>query len=79
MLKSNEEINIYLAECIRIKREKKGLSQRQLAKLCNVNQSIISKMEGSNGYTQRHHFLSVVKVCNTLKIDAKELFKGFNE
>ena len=77
MLRSIEEINIHLAEYIRRKREEKGISQRKLAKMCGLGNGAISKIEGSQGYNSHHNIISILKICDALKIDIGDLAKGF--
>ena len=58
---------------IRIKgiREQRNLSQLDLASLCNMDRTNISRIEsGKTNLTLK----SMVIICNALEIDIKELF-----
>jgi len=70
---SMEKKNI-LGEMIKEAREKKGLSQRQLAKNMNIDNGEISRIE--KGKRKQPSFYTLKKLYNELNIDIVELMKA---
>lgn len=72
------EMSNKLAELIKIKREAKKLSQRELAKKINVDNATISKIE--NGITKKPSIDIIMKLSNELEISTEKLFdlSGYN-
>ena len=52
-------------------RESKGISQYRLAELTGINRSTINRYE--NGSIQKISFDNLLKICEALEIDIKEI------
>ena len=52
-------------------REEKGISQYRLAQLTGINRSTINRYE--NGLIQKVSFDNLIKICNALGVDVKEI------
>lgn len=52
-------------------REEKGISQYRLAQLTGINRSTINRYE--NGLIQKVSFNNLLKICEALEIDIKEI------
>ena len=52
-------------------REEKGISQYRLAQLTGINRSTINRYE--KGLIQRVSFDNLLKICEALEIDIKEI------
>ena len=52
-------------------REEKGISQYRLAQLTGINRSTINRYE--NGLIQKVSFDNLLKICEALEIDIKEI------
>lgn len=59
-------MNIELAQMIKEQREKLGMSQRELARQINVNNTLISKIE--KGQISKPNIAILLNLSNTLKI-----------
>lgn len=64
-----------LADRVKRSREKLGLNQKELAKLCNVSQNAISKIESSGTQQPRN----LVQIANALKVNIQWLQSGEGE
>lgn len=71
MIISEETFLINLGIHIRQLREKKNLSQENLAHDCNISKSQIARIERAEINTT---VKTLVKIANALEIDPKELF-----
>lgn len=71
MIISEETFLISLGIHIRQLREKKNLSQENLAHDCNISKSQIARIERAEINTT---VKTLVKIANALEIDPKELF-----
>lgn len=60
-------IGVTLANIVKERREEKGLSQRELAKRLNINNSVIARIE--NGYTKKPTFQIVKGLSEELNIN----------
>ena len=63
----------YLGDNIRLYRERKHISQTELAELCGITPSMISQYE-SNGKIP--NFLMGIKIAQILGVSAEKLMKG---
>ena len=62
-----------MGEKIKELRESKGISQYRLAELTGINRSTINRYE--NGSIQKISFDNLLKICEALEIDIKEISK----
>ena len=60
-----------MGEKIKELRENKGISQYRLAELTGINRSTINRYE--NGSIQKISFDNLLKICEALEIDIKEM------
>ena len=60
-----------MGEKIKELRESKGISQYRLAELTGINRSTINRYE--NGSIQKISFDNLLKICEALEIDIKEM------
>ena len=60
-----------IGEKIREVRENKGMSQYRLAEITGINRSTINRYE--NGSIQKISFDNLLKICEALGIDIKEI------
>lgn len=60
-----------MGEKIKKLRESKGISQYRLAELTGINRSTINRYE--NGSIQKISFDNLLKICEALEIDIKEI------
>ena len=60
-----------MGEKIKSLRESKGISQYRLAELTGINRSTINRYE--NGSIQKISFDNLLKICEALEIDIKEI------
>ena len=60
-----------MGEKIKKLRESKGISQYRLAELTGINRSTINRYE--NGSIQKISFDNLLKICEALEIDMKEI------
>ena len=60
-----------MGEKIKELREGKGISQYRLAELTGINRSTINRYE--NGSIQKISFDNLLKICEALEIDIKEI------
>ena len=60
-----------IGEKIKELREDKGISQYRLAELTGINRSTINRYE--NGAIQKISFDNLIKICEALEIDIKEI------
>ena len=60
-----------MGEKIKELRENKGISQYKLAELTGINRSTINRYE--NGSIQKISFDNLLKICEALEIDIKEI------
>ena len=60
-----------ISEKIKELRENKGISQYRLAELTGINRSTINRYE--NGSIQKISFDNLIKICEALEIDIKEI------
>ena len=60
-----------IGEKIKELREDKGISQYRLAELTGINRSTINRYE--NGSIQKISFDNLLKICEALEIDIKEI------
>ena len=60
-----------MGEKIKELREIKGISQYRLAELTGINRSTINRYE--NGSIQKISFDNLLKICEALEIDIKEI------
>ena len=60
-----------IGEKIRDVRENKGMSQYRLAEITGINRSTINRYE--NGSIQKISFDNLLKICEALEIDIKEI------
>ena len=60
-----------IGEKIKELREDKGISQYRLAELTGINRSTINRYE--NGSIQKISFDNLIKICEALEIDIKEI------
>ena len=60
-----------ISEKIREVRENKGMSQYRLAEITGINRSTINRYE--NGSIQKISFDNLMKICEALEIDIKEI------
>ena len=60
-----------IGEKIKELREEKGISQYRLAELTGINRSTINRYE--NGSIQKISFDNLIKICEALEIDIKEI------
>ena len=75
MIINIEELNIIIAQEIRIRREALGFSQRKLAKKVNLSHTKIAMIEGSKGFKKHHSLFCLMLVCEGLKIKISDLIK----
>ena len=64
----------YIGTIIRNKRNEKGISIRELARLTNISHTTICDLE--NGNTKTHKIETLMKIANILGIDLNELNKN---
>ena len=64
-----------MGEKIKELRESKGMSQYRLAEITGINRSTINRYE--NGSIQKISFDNLMKICEALEIDIKEIIKFF--
>ena len=62
-----------MGEKIKELRESKGISQYRLAELTGINRSTINRYE--NGSIQKISFDNLLKICEALEIDIKEIIE----
>ena len=60
-----------MGEKIKELRENKGMSQYRLAEITGINRSTINRYE--NGSIQKISFDNLMKICEALEIDIKEI------
>ena len=60
-----------MGEKIKELRESKGISQYRLAELTGINRSTFNRYE--NGSIQKISFDNLLKICEALEIDIKEI------
>ena len=60
-----------IGEKIKELREDKGISQYRLAELTGINRSTINRYE--NGSIQKISFDNLIKICEALEIDIKNI------
>ena len=60
-----------IGEKIKELREDKGISQYRLAEITGINRSTINRYE--NGSIQKISFDNLLKICEALEIDIKEI------
>ena len=60
-----------MGEKIKELRESKGISQYRLAELTGINRSTIKRYE--ENYIRKISFDNLIKICEALNIDIKEL------
>ena len=60
-----------MGEKIKELREEKGISQYRLAELTGINRSTINRYE--NGSIQKISFDNLLKICEALEIDIKNI------
>ena len=60
-----------MGEKIKELRESKGMSQYRLAEITGINRSTINRYE--NGSIQKISFDNLMKICEALEIDIKEI------
>lgn len=60
-----------MGEKIKKLRESKGISQYRLAELTGINRSTINRYE--NGSIQKISFDNLLKICEALGVDIKEI------
>ena len=60
-----------MGEKIKDLRESKGISQYRFAELTGINRSTINRYE--NGIIQKISFDNLLKICEALEIDLKEI------
>ena len=60
-----------IGDIIREVRENKGMSQYRLAEITGINRSTINRYE--NGSIQKISFDNLMKICEALEIDIKEI------
>ncbi|MDA8031471.1 MAG: helix-turn-helix domain-containing protein [Alphaproteobacteria bacterium] len=72
---SFEEINIRIAEFIRINRESKNLSYRDICSKSKIAIGNLSKLEGSSGFHNNPTLKTIYEACNAVD---KNLFDLFN-
>ena len=60
-----------MGEKIKELRESKGISQYRLAELTGINRSTINRND--NGSIQKISFDNLLKICEALEIDIKEI------
>ena len=60
-----------MGEKIKEWRENKGMSQYRLAEITGINRSTINRYE--NGSIQKISFDNLMKICEALEIDIKEI------
>ena len=65
-----------LGDYIKENREKKGLSQRELARRINANNAVIARIE--NGETKKPSFQLLINISNELKVGLYNLLKLAN-
>lgn len=65
----------YLGDNIRLYRERKHISQTELAELCGITPSMISQYE-NNGKIP--NFLMGIKIAQILGVSAEKLLNGEN-
>ena len=63
----------YLGDNIRLFRERKRMSQAELAEYCGITPSMVSQYE-SNGKIP--NFVLCMKIAQLLEVSAEELMKG---
>ena len=62
-----------LAESLRVRRERKGLTQRHLAELMGVHENTVAKLEKR---PERALLATIEKAAEALGINARDLFSG---
>ena len=80
MINKNDENYIYYVVAKNLKRERKlkGLTQRQLAELCNYSDGFIMNIE-SEKYHQTFSLGTVYRFAQVLNIDIRELLKPIDQ
>lgn len=69
-------MNNTLKDIIKTSREKLGISQRELARIVNVNNSVIARIE--DGTTKKPNYPLLKKIGEELNIDMFELLNSAN-
>ena len=69
-----DEINLKIAEFIRIKREERKLTIRKFSRKSKISTSILSRLEGSNGFNNNPTIKTLNILCYELDTNLKELF-----
>lgn len=69
-------MNKEFAELVKNARIKKGISQRELAKMVGVSNAIISRIE--SGMIKQTNYLILTKLSSILSISPSELFESAN-
>lgn len=69
-------MNKEFAELVKNARIKKGISQRELAKIVGVSNAIISRIE--SGKVKQTNYLILTKLSSVLSISPSELFESAN-
>ncbi len=59
-----------IGENVRLERQKKGLSQEQLASKCSVNAAKISRIENAR---RDYMFSTILEIAEGLEVDPKKL------
>lgn len=67
-------MNNELAQLVSNARIKKGISQRELAKMIGVSNAIISRIE--NGLVKKPNYITLSKLSAILSIDLMDLFES---
>ncbi len=80
MIKKNDENYIYylVAKNLKKQRKLKGLTQSQLAELCNYSDGFIMNIE-SEKYHQTFSLGTIWKFAEVLNIDIRDLFIPIDE
>ena len=73
-----EEINVKIAEMIRIRREEQNLSQKKLSEIAQIDQSMISDYEGSNGFNFNPTIKTLYKLSTALNIPFSKFLKDLS-
>lgn len=59
-----------IGTAIRILRKEKGLSQGELAKMCNISINALSQIETNSSFPQKN---TIIKICESLSIPVSYL------
>ena len=69
-----EEINVKIAEFIRINREGKKLSFRELCSEREITIGSLSRLEGSTGFSNNPSLKTIYEACNAVDKNLLDLF-----